>query len=152
MSLIIVDYKIEQKGNSVSINLSIFSFKFDLDPAPRDVRVVRINDTAIQVFWTPIYHPPVVRYLIYYNDKSDGKAEAEWPLFSPSNPAANQAIISGLKSDAMYNVRVSAEFSLSNPNDPSYAPGMGQREGDRSEIHVADIYHRKFNNYHCFIR
>lgn len=44
----------------------------------------------------------------------------------------------------MYNVRVSAEFSNSNSNDPLYTSGTTRREGDLSEIHVADIYHRKF--------
>jgi hypothetical protein len=41
----------------------------------------------------------------------------------------------------MYNVRVSAEFSDMNINDPSHT---SRREGDLSEIHVADIYRRKF--------
>jgi hypothetical protein len=39
----------------------------------------------------------------------------------------------------MYNVRVSAEFS-----DSVYTSGTIRREGDLSEIHVADIYRRKF--------
>jgi hypothetical protein len=38
----------------------------------------------------------------------------------------------------MYNVRVSAEFSNTNLN------GTARREGDLSEIYVADIYRRKF--------
>ena len=41
----------------------------------------------------------------------------------------------------MYNVRVSAEFLSANTNDPS---GTVRRLGDLSEIHVADIYRRKF--------
>lgn len=39
----------------------------------------------------------------------------------------------------MYNVRVSAEFSNTNINDPLHS---SRREGDLSEIHVADIYRR----------
>jgi len=58
-------------------------------------------------------------------------------LYSPINLSATSAIISGLKSSAMYNVRVSAEFSNTNLN------GTARREGDLSEIHVADIYRRK---------
>ena len=45
----------------------------------------------------------------------------------------------------MYNVRVSAEFSYANINDPSYTSGIMKREGDLSEIHIADIYRRKLN-------
>jgi hypothetical protein len=117
---------------------------FYLDPAPRDVRVVRINDTSIQVLWSPIFHPPTARYIVHYNDKAENRPENQWALFSPSNPAAVSAIISGLKPDAMYNVRVSAEFASANINDPSYSSGTTRREGDLSEIHVADIYRRKF--------
>lgn len=43
----------------------------------------------------------------------------------------------------MYNVRVSAEFSNTNMNDPLHS---SRREGDLSEIHVADIYHRSQYN------
>jgi hypothetical protein len=43
----------------------------------------------------------------------------------------------------MYNVRVSAEFSSANAHDPLYISGSTRREGDLSEIHVADIYRRK---------
>ena len=43
----------------------------------------------------------------------------------------------------MYNVRVNAEFSSSNIYDPLQTSGTSQREGDLSEIHVADIYRRK---------
>jgi hypothetical protein len=39
----------------------------------------------------------------------------------------------------MYNVRVSAEFSNTDINDPTHT---SRREGDLSEIHVADIYRR----------
>jgi hypothetical protein len=114
-----------------------------LDPSPRDIRVIRINDTTIQVFWSPIYHPSVERYIIHYNDKSENKPENQWSLFSPSNPSATSAIISGLKADAMYNVRVNAEFSSANIQDPLHISGTTRREGDLSEIHVADIYRRK---------
>jgi len=44
----------------------------------------------------------------------------------------------------MYNVRVNAEFSPTNTHDPSYTSGTSPREGDLSEIHVVDIYRRKF--------
>jgi fibronectin type 3 domain-containing protein len=111
---------------------------FYLDPSPRDIRVVRINDTTIQVFWSPIYYPPVERYIIHYNDKSENKPENQWSLYSPINLSATSAVISGLKPSAMYNVRVSAEFSNTNLN------GTARREGDLSEIYVADIYRRKF--------
>ena len=43
----------------------------------------------------------------------------------------------------MYNVRVSAEFSNTNINDPLYTSQTIRREGDLSEIYVADIYRRK---------
>jgi len=43
----------------------------------------------------------------------------------------------------MYNVRVSAEFSSTNIDDPLHVSGTTRREGDLSEIHVADIYRRK---------
>lgn len=43
----------------------------------------------------------------------------------------------------MYNVRVSAEFSA-NIYERYNSSGTERREGDLSEIHVADIYHRKF--------
>jgi hypothetical protein len=43
----------------------------------------------------------------------------------------------------MYNVRVSAEFSNANVNDALYTAGTMRREGDLSEIHVADVYRRK---------
>jgi hypothetical protein len=114
-----------------------------LDPSPRDIRVVRINDTAIHVYWSPIYHPPVERYLIHYIDKSENKPEMDWSLFTPTNPGATSAIISKLKADAMYNVRVSAEFAPTNLHEPPYSSGTTRREGDLSEIHVADIYRRK---------
>ncbi len=78
------------------------------------------------------------RYIIHYNDKSENKPENRWPLYTPINPGATSAIISGLKPTAMYNVRVSAEFSNTNFN------GTSKREGDLSEIHVADIYRRMF--------
>lgn len=116
---------------------------FRLDPSPRDIRVVRINDTTIQVFWSPVYHPPVERYLIHYNDKSEIKPESQWSLYTPDVPGATSAIIGGLKPDAMYNVRVNAEFSSANNYDPLHPSGTSQREGDLSEIHVADIYRRK---------
>lgn len=38
----------------------------------------------------------------------------------------------------MYNVRVSAEFVNTNLNETT------RREGDLSEIHVADIYRREY--------
>ena len=129
------------------MNDQIFTYAFIyLDPAPRDVRVVRINDTTIQVFWLPVYHPTVARYIVHYNDKADHKPENQWPLYSPSNPSSTSAIISGLKPDAMYNVRVNAEFSSSNIHDPHYIPGTSSREGELSEIQVADIYRRKSAN------
>jgi hypothetical protein len=121
----------------------LFIYPICLDPSPRDIRVVRINDTTIQVFWLPIYHPPVERYVVHYNDKAENKPETQWSLFSPVNSGATSAIISGLKSDAMYNVRVSAEFSSTNLNNPLHPSGTTRREGDLSEIHVADIYRRK---------
>jgi hypothetical protein len=43
----------------------------------------------------------------------------------------------------MYNVRVSAEFSSTPIHDPLYSSSPTRREGDLSEIHVADIYRRK---------
>jgi len=43
----------------------------------------------------------------------------------------------------MYNVRVNAEFSSTNIQDPLHVSGTTRREGDLSEIHVADIYRRK---------
>ncbi|CAF1226377.1 unnamed protein product [Adineta ricciae] len=119
-----------------------------INPAPRDVRVVRINDTTVQVFWSPVYHPTVARYIIHYNDKADHKAENKWSLYSPSNPGSTSAIISGLKPDAMYNVRVSAEFSSANIHDPHYVPGTSSREGELSEIQVADIYRRSKDIIH----
>ncbi|CAF4536677.1 unnamed protein product, partial [Rotaria socialis] len=109
-------------------------------PSPRDIRVVRINDTTIQVFWLPIYHPPVERYIVHYNDKAENKPENQWALYSPSHPSTTTATISGLKPDAMYNVRVSAEFSA-NIYERYNSSGTERREGDLSEIHVADIYH-----------
>ena len=112
-------------------------FDFRLDPSPRDVRVVRINDTAIEVFWSPVYYPPVERYLVHYNDKSENKPESKWSFYSPANVATTSAIISGLTPSAMYNVRVSAEFANTNGNETM------RREGELSEIHVADIYRRK---------
>ena len=120
---------------------------FDLDPPPRDIRVVRLNETTIQVFWSPIYHPPVERYIVHYNDKSENKPETQWSLFSPIQPGATTTIISGLKADAMYNVRVSAEFSSTNIHDPLNALGTSRRDGDLSEIHVADIYRRKILDF-----
>ncbi|CAF1015092.1 unnamed protein product [Rotaria sordida] len=111
-------------------------------PSPRDIRVVRINATTIQVFWSQVYHPLVERYIVHYNDKAENKPENKWSLFSPIKSGATSAIISGLKPDAMYNVRVSAEFSSANHYDPSHTSGTTRREGDLSEIHVADIYHR----------
>ncbi|CAF3910060.1 unnamed protein product [Rotaria sp. Silwood2] len=113
-----------------------------LNPSPRDVRVVRINETTIQVFWSPIYYPSVERYIVHYNDKAENKPETQWSLYSPMNFGATSAIISGLKSATMYNVRVSAEFSTTNINDPLHSSGTTRREGDLSEIHVADIYRR----------
>ncbi|CAF1146528.1 unnamed protein product [Rotaria sordida] len=113
-----------------------------LNPSPRDIRVVRINATTIQVFWSQVYHPLVERYIVHYNDKAENKPENKWSLFSPIKSGATSAIISGLKPDAMYNVRVSAEFSSANHYDPSHTSGTTRREGDLSEIHVADIYHR----------
>lgn len=120
-----------------------FSSSSRLDPSPRDIRVQRINDTAIHVSWSPILYPPVERYIIHYNDKSENKPGNLWSLYSPIDSAATSAIISGLKPSAMYNVRVSAEFSSSNLYDPSYQSSSTRREGDLSEIHVADIYRRK---------
>ena len=54
----------------------------------------------------------------------------------------------------MYNVRVSAEFSPTNIHDPLHASGTTRREGDLSEIHVADIYRRKasFAFFSSFIK
>ena len=115
-----------------------------LDPSPRDVRVQRVNETTIQVFWSAIYYPPVERYIIHYNDKAESKPENQWSLYSPINSGATSALISGLKPSAMYNVRVSAEFSSTNIYDPTYTSSTTRREGDLSEIHVADIYRRKF--------
>jgi hypothetical protein len=43
----------------------------------------------------------------------------------------------------MYNVRVNAEFSSTNMDDPLHVSGTTRREGALSEIHVADIYRRK---------
>ncbi len=43
----------------------------------------------------------------------------------------------------MYNVRVNAEFAPTNIHDSLHASGTTRREGDLSEIHVADIYRRK---------
>ena len=117
-------------------------FLVDLDPAPRDIRVVRVNDTVMQIFWSPIYHPPVARYIVHYIDKAESKPDVKWPLFAPTSPTANYAIIGDLKADAMYNLRVKAEFFSTNINDPS---GMTRRDGDLSEIYVADIYRRKLN-------
>ncbi|CAF1023620.1 unnamed protein product [Adineta steineri] len=131
----------DQNGQNSSIaeyqlNINI------LNPSPRDVRVARINDTTIQVFWSPIYYPPVERYIVHYNDKAENKKENQWALYAPINPSATTAIISGLKPAAMYNVRVNAEFSNTNMNDPSYASGTSPREGDLSDIQVADVFHR----------
>ena len=97
------------------------------------------------VSWSPIYYPPVERYIVHYNDKSENKPTNHWPLFSPTHPAATSAIIDELNPSAMYNVRVNAEFSSTNIYDPSYAPSSTRRQGDLSEIHVADIYRRKRN-------
>lgn len=47
----------------------------------------------------------------------------------------------------MYNVRVSAEFSSASNNDPLYISGTARREGDLSEIQVADIYRRKLSGF-----
>jgi len=113
--------------------ISIFSF-IDLDPSPSGVRVERINDTSIEVSWLPIFYPPVERYIVHYNDKSENLPENQWSLYTPINPSATSAVISGLKPSTMYNVRVSAEFSNLN--------GTSRRDGDLSEIHVADIYRR----------
>ncbi|CAF1133263.1 unnamed protein product [Adineta ricciae] len=113
-----------------------------LNPSPRGVNVTRINDTAIKVSWSPIYYPHVERYLIYYNDKAENKPENKWSLYTPTNQSATTAVIAGLKPAAMYNVRVSAEFSNINMNDPSHAIGTSPREGYLSDVHVADIYHR----------
>ncbi|CAF0990930.1 unnamed protein product [Adineta steineri] len=132
-------------------NSSTIEYQFHVNmnnPAPRDVRVVRVNDSTIQVFWSPIYHPSVARYIVHYNDKAESKPENTWPLFSPSNPAATSAIISGLKPDAMYNVRVNAEFSSLNSHDPLHTSGTSPREGDLSEIQVADIYRRSKDIIH----
>lgn len=49
----------------------------------------------------------------------------------------------------MYNVRVSAEFSNTNTNDQLYSSGTTRREGDLSEIHVADIYRGKCKTTAC---
>ena len=137
-------YYIQTPGLSIC-NKRFFCFlckiicsNFYLDPSPRDVRVARINDTTIQVFWSPIYFPPVERYIIHYNDKSENKPENQWSLYSPTSLSATTAVISGLKSSAMYEVRVSAEFANTNLN------GTARREGDLSEVYVADIYRRKF--------
>lgn len=129
--------------NCPLFDLHLCFSSIDLDPSPRDIRVVRINDTTIQVFWSPIYHPAVERYLVHYNDKSENKPENQWSLYTPDAPGATSAIIGGLKPDAMYNVRVNAEFASTNIYDPLHGTGTSQREGDLSEIHVADIYRRK---------
>ena len=127
------------------MHLSIyFCFHRNLDPSPRGVNVTRVNDTAIQVSWSPIYYPHVERYLIYYNDKAENKPENKWSLYTPTNQSGTTTIIAGLKPAAMYNVRVSAEFSNIDMNDPSHAIGTSPREGHLSDVHVADIYHRKF--------
>lgn len=115
----------------------------NLDPSPRDVRVQRINETTILVSWSMIFYPPVERYIIHYNDKAEDKADNQWSLYSPNSPTATSAIISGLKPSAMYNVRVSAEFSSNNVNDPLRPSAPTRREGDLSEIQVADIYRRE---------
>ena len=107
------------------------------------MRVQRLNESTIQVFWTAIHYPPVERYVVHYNDKSENKPENQWALYSPSNPSATSALISGLKPSAMYNVRVSAEFSSTNLYDPAYTASSTRREGDLSEIHVADVFRRK---------
>lgn len=108
------------------------------------MRVVRVNDSTIQVFWSPVYHPSVARYIVHYNDKAEHKPENKWPLYSPPNPASTSAVISGLRADAMYNVRVSAEFSSATAADS----GTSSREGELSEIQVADIYRRKCARSH----
>ena len=135
---------IKREGDLSEIHIADI-YRRNLDPSPRDVRVVRVNDTTIQVFWSPIYYPPVERYIIYYNDKSENKPENQWPIYSPVKRNTTTAIISGLKPTAMYNVRVSAEFSYANINDPSHISGTMRWEGDLSEIHIADIYRRKLN-------
>jgi hypothetical protein len=94
---------------------------------------VRINDTTIQVSWSPIYYPPVERYIIHYSDKAENKPENQWSLYTPINPSATSAVISG----------VSAEFSNMNMNDPSSVMGTSLREGDLSDIQVVDVYRRK---------
>ncbi len=104
---------------------------------------MRINDTTIQVSWSPIYYPPVERYIIHYSDKAENKPENQWSLYTPINPSATSAVISGLKPAAMYSVRVSAEFSNMNMNDPSSVMGTSLREGDLSDIQVVDVYRRK---------
>jgi hypothetical protein len=51
----------------------------------------------------------------------------------------------------MYNVRVNAEFSSTNIHDPLHTSGTTRREGDLSEIHVADIYRRKKKKNESFL-
>ena len=51
----------------------------------------------------------------------------------------------------MYNVRVNAEFSSTNIHDPLHTSGTTRREGDLSEIHVADIYRRKMKKKTFFL-
>ena len=94
-----------------------------------------------------IYYPPVERYIVHYNDKSEDKPDNQWSLYSPNSPSATTAVISGLKPSAMYNVRISAEFSSNNIQDPSYPISPTRREGDLSEIKVVDVYRRKFNMF-----
>lgn len=74
---------------------------------------------------------------MHYNDKSENKPESKWSFYSPASVATTSAIISGLTPSAMYNVRVSAEFANTNVNETM------RRDGELSEIHVADIYRRK---------
>ncbi|CAF0884221.1 unnamed protein product [Didymodactylos carnosus] len=79
------------------------------DPAPLNVRVFRVNDTSINVTWDPISYPEVSRYTVYYNDKSETKDIEKWPLYALS-PHTSSALISDLKPDVIYNIRVNAEF------------------------------------------
>ena len=139
-------YYVQTTSSSISkIELAFFDFDLILflDPSPRDIHVTRVNETAIQVFWSPIYYPPVERYLIYYHDKAENISEDQWSFYSTIDYSATSAVISGLNPTAIYNVRVSAEFSNTNINDPLFTSQTIRREGDLSKVHIADIYRRK---------
>ncbi|CAF0776280.1 unnamed protein product [Didymodactylos carnosus] len=107
------------------------------DPAPLNVRVFRVNDTSINVTWDPISYPEVSRYTVYYNDKSETKDIEKWPLYALS-PHTSSALISDLKPDVIYNIRVNAEFIVRKDSIQT-----GFYPGRMSEIYVADVYRSK---------